>query len=117
MYHWLKSITEMMLTTKPTRWAIGGLNRNEQEASPSMNTLMRRFEVGDCVRVDIPDRDDPDFDRYHGRTGEVVEVIEDEAGQATGDERDSHLFEVAFENGEYDHFRWRDLRPGDEKVS
>ena len=78
---------------------------------------MRRFEVGDRVRVDIPDRGDPDFDRYHGRTGEVVEVIEDEAGQATGDERDSYLFGVEFENDDSDHFRWRDLRPGDEKVS
>ena len=100
-----------MLMNGPARWANGGLDRNEQEASPSMSTLMRRFEVGDCVRVDIPDRDDPDFDRYHGRTGEVVEVIEDEAGQATGDERDSYLFGVEFEGGNTDHFRWRDLRP------
>lgn len=99
----------------PARWANGGLDRNEQEASPSMSTLMRRFEVGDCVRVDIPDRDDPDFDRYHGRTGEVIEVIEDEAGQATGDERDSYLFAVEFENSDSDHFRWRDLRPAPEE--
>lgn len=93
------------------RWANGGMDRNEQEASPSMDTPMRRFEVGDRVRVDIPDRGDPDFDRYHGRTGVVIEVIEDEAGQATGDERDSYLFGVEFENGDSDHFRWRDLRP------
>jgi hypothetical protein len=44
----------------------------------------------------------------------VVEVIEDEAGQATGDERDSYLFGVEFENGDSDHFRWRDLRPAPE---
>ena len=99
----------------PARWANGGLDRNEQEASPSMDTPMRRFEVDDRVRVDIPDRGDPDFDRYHGRTGEVVEVIEDEAGQATGDERDSYLFAVEFENGDSDHFRWRDLRPAPEE--
>lgn len=72
---------------------------------------MRRFDVGDWVRIDIPDMDDPDFDRYHGRTGEIVEVIEDEAGEHTGDKRDSYLFEVEFENGDSDHFRWRDLRP------
>ena len=76
---------------------------------------MRRFEVGDGVRVDIPDMDDPDFDRYHDRNGEVVEVIEDDAGQTTGDERDSYLFIIEFENGRTEHFRWRDLRPAPEE--
>ena len=76
---------------------------------------MKRFEVGDRVRIDIPDTDDPDFDRYHERTGQVYEVIEDDAGEATGDERDSYLFSVEFENGDSDHFRWRDLRPAPEK--
>ena len=76
-----------------------------------MFPLMRRFEVGDRVRIDIPDRDDPDFDAYHDRTGEVVELIEDDAGEVTGDERDSYLFGVEFQNGETEHFRWRDLRP------
>lgn len=72
---------------------------------------MRRFEVGDCVRVDIPDQSDPDFELYHDRTGEIVELIEDDTGDITGDERDSYLFGVEFENGETEHFRWRDLRP------
>jgi len=72
---------------------------------------MKRFEVGDHVRVDIPDTTDPDFDHYHGRTGKVREVIEDDAGVTTGDERDSYLFAVEFENGDTNHFRWRDLRP------
>lgn len=76
---------------------------------------MKRFEVGDRVRIDIPDTDDPDFDRYHGRTGKVHEVIEDDAGEATGDERDSYLFAVKFDHGETEHFRWRDLRPAPEK--
>ncbi len=76
---------------------------------------MRRFDVGDRVRVDIPDTDDPDFDRYHGRTGKIAEVVEDDAGDTTGDERDSYLFEVAFENRDSDYFRWRDLRPDSEE--
>ena len=76
---------------------------------------MRRFEVGDRVRIDIPDTIDPDFDRYHDRLGEVVEVIEDDAGQTTGDERDSYLFAMEFEEGETEHFRWRDLRPAPEE--
>lgn len=72
---------------------------------------MRRFEEGDKVRIDIPDETDPDHERFHGRQGEVVEIIEDDAGQETGDERDSHLFGVEFEDGSIQHFRWRDLRP------
>lgn len=71
---------------------------------------MRRFEEGDRVRIDIPNTDDPDFHRYHGRSGEVVDIVEDDAGRETGDERDSYLFEIAFED-EIAHFRWRDLRP------
>ena len=76
---------------------------------------MHRFEQGDNVRIDIPDTDDPDFDRYHGRTGKIHEVIEDDAGEATGDERDSYLFAVKFDYGETEHFRWRDLRPPPKK--
>lgn len=37
---------------------------------------MSEFAKGDCVRVDIPDTSDPDFDRYHGSHGEVREVLE-----------------------------------------
>lgn len=73
---------------------------------------MKRFDVGDRVRVDIPDEADPDFDTYHGETGEVVEVIEDGAGETTGDERDSVLFRVELDVGGTADFRWRDLRPG-----
>lgn len=72
---------------------------------------MRRFEVGERVRIDIPDETDPDYNRYHDRVGSVVEVLEDDAGQHTGDERDSHLFGVELEDGDVEHFRWRDLRP------
>ncbi|WP_248514991.1 hypothetical protein [Salinarchaeum laminariae] len=72
---------------------------------------MRHVESGDRVRVDIPDTEDPDFDRYHGHRGEVVDVIKDDAGEHTGDERDSYLYEVELPGGETAHFRWRDLRP------
>jgi hypothetical protein len=76
---------------------------------------MRRFEVRDRVRVDIPDTEDPDFDRFHVRHGEVVEVIEDDAGHETGDERDAHLFTVEFDDGSTHGFRWRDLRPASDE--
>jgi hypothetical protein len=38
-----------------------------------------RFEVGTEVRVDIPDKADPDFERYHRRCGIVLATIEDDA--------------------------------------
>lgn len=72
---------------------------------------MRRFDSGDQVRIDIPDVNDPDFDRYHGRNGEVIDVIEDDAGRETGDERDSYLFVIEFDDQSTAEFRWRDLRP------
>jgi hypothetical protein len=76
---------------------------------------MRRFEVGDRVRVDIPDTDDPDFDRFHGRHGNIVDIIEDDAGRETGDARDTNLFTVEFDDGSTHGFRWRDLRPPSEE--
>lgn len=69
------------------------------------------LEEGDRVRVDIPDETDPDHDRYHGNHGSIVAVIGDDAESVTGDERDSDLFRVEFDNGEYADFRRRDLRP------
>ena len=72
---------------------------------------MNRFSAGDCVRADLPDETDPDHELYHGRRGEIIEVLHDDAGKATGDERDSTLYRVEFEDGEVADFRWRDLRP------
>jgi len=72
---------------------------------------MQRFSKGDRVRVDIPDETDPDYERYHGVRGTVVAVINDDAGRATGDERDSLLFRVELEEGSMEDFRWHDLRP------
>ena len=46
---------------------------------------MSEFSEGDRVRVDIPDTTDPDFDRFHGSQGEVRKVLEDDAGEVTGD--------------------------------
>jgi ribosomal protein L21E len=72
---------------------------------------MKRFEVGDQVRVDIPDKNDPDHERLHGKYGTIVEIFEDDAGQETGDPRDSYLFSVEINDGSIEHLRWRDLRP------
>ena len=78
---------------------------------------MRRFEIGDRVRIDIPDQTDPDHDRLHGRRGRVVDILEDDAGQETSDQRDSHLFNVELEDGTVEDFRWGDLRPAPESDS
>lgn len=76
--------------------------------------VMRRFEVGDRVRIDIPDETNLDHERLHGRYGTVIEILEDDAGAETEDQRDSHLFHVELGDGTEEHLRWRDLRPASE---
>ena len=73
-----------------------------------------RLEQGTEVRVDVPDRADPDFDAYHRRCGTIVAIVEDDAGELTGDDRDDVLYRVEFNNREQQDFRWRDLRPTSE---
>lgn len=72
---------------------------------------MQRFVEGDRIRVDIPDESDPDHTRLHGKHGEVVKVVHDDAHAATGDERDAVIYRVELGTGEEVDLRWRDLRP------
>lgn len=73
--------------------------------------VAQRFDVGDTVRVDIPDETDLDHELIHGRSAEVVAVMEDQADDVTGDARDGVIYRVCVDTGaEYD-LRWRDLRP------
>ena len=72
---------------------------------------MSEHEIGDRVRIDIPDETDPDHDRYHGEHGRIVDVLADEAGTLTGDERDSIIYWVAFSNGEELDLRHQSIRP------
>lgn len=72
---------------------------------------MQRFTEGDQVRIDLPDETDPDHERYHGRHGEIIEVLYDDAGKATRDARDSTIYRIEFEDGEVADLRWRDVRP------
>ncbi len=46
---------------------------------------MKCVEPGDCVRIDIPNRDDPNY-QYYGERGEVIEILRDNAGASTGDD-------------------------------
>lgn len=72
---------------------------------------MKRFEIGDRVRVDIPNEDDHDYERLHQKHGTIVKIFEDDAGQQTGDPRDSRLFRVEIDEDIIEDLRWRDLRP------
>lgn len=74
---------------------------------------MTPFAEGDQVRIDIPDKSDPDF-QYHRSTGGVTAIIEDDAASETADPRDSRLYRVELDDtGQQMDFRWRDLRPID----
>jgi ribosomal protein L21E len=75
------------------------------------NSMASRFNVGDRVRIDIPDEVDPDHERLHGRRGEVIKILEDDAGAVTGEARDTVLYRVQIDNGTETDVRWRDLRP------
>lgn len=76
---------------------------------------MRRFEIKDQVRIDIPDENDIDHERLHGKHGKIVKIFEDDAGEETGDPRDSYLFSVKIDSGTIEHLRWRDLRPASDE--
>lgn len=72
---------------------------------------MTAFEPGERVRIDLPDETDPDHETFHGRAGEIVEVLVDDAEKTTGDVRDATIYRVEFPDGTTVDFRWRDLRP------
>ncbi|NHX37291.1 MULTISPECIES: hypothetical protein [Halolamina] len=72
---------------------------------------MPRFENGDRVRVDIPEETDPDHDELHGKHGTVVRILDDDAGETTGNERDSLLYRIEIEDDQIHDFREHDLRP------
>ncbi|MFQ3476686.1 hypothetical protein HKK80_10585 [Halonotius sp. F2-221B] len=69
------------------------------------------YSAGDRVRIDIPDETDPDHDRYHGEHGQIVDILEDEAGTVTGDDRDSIIYRVQFSTGEELDLRHQSIRP------
>lgn len=72
---------------------------------------MHRFEVGDRVRIDIPDESDADHERFHGEHGTIVSILEDDTGEVTGEEQDSRLLRIEFDSGQTMDFRRHDLRP------
>lgn len=71
---------------------------------------MKPIEIGDRVRIDIPDKSDPDY-RFHGLHGDIEAIIEDDASVLTGDGRDSKLYRVRLDTGDSVDLRRRDIRP------
>ena len=62
---------------------------------------MGEFEVGDRIRVDIPDESNVDHARYHGKHGEIITVIDGDVDR----------FRVEFDDGDYADFLPQALRP------
>ena len=49
---------------------------------------MSQYDVGDRVRIDIPDETDPDHEQYHGEHGHTADILKNGAGSLTGKEQD-----------------------------
>lgn len=67
-------------------------------------------EVGDRVRIDIPDETDENH-RHHGKLGTVIRVLGDGASEVAGNPSDSSPVRIKLETGEKADFRPRDVRP------
>lgn len=67
------------------------------------------FDQGDRIRIDIPDNNDPDFS-LHGRHGEIIELIEDDADSITGRENDRTIYRIKLDDGTVRDVRGRDVR-------
>jgi hypothetical protein len=59
-----------------------------------------RLEQGTEVRVDIPDKADLDFERYHRRCGTIVAIVEGNASELTGDDCNDVRSRVDFDDCE-----------------
>lgn len=57
------------------------------------------YSIGDEVQIYIPRADDPDH-RYHGEVGEVVDSLNDNLSELTGNTRRGEIYTVIFEDTE-----------------
>ncbi len=73
--------------------------------------MVSQFSIGEEVRIDIPDKTDPDFEEYHGRSGQVVNIFRDNLRMATERSSDGFLYTIRFDDGTTQSFREKDLRP------
>jgi len=71
---------------------------------------MPAFSVEDRVQVDIGESTDPPFDAYHGRIGEITEILARDSGESASEDHDAAPVVVAFANGGRVQLQWSDLR-------
>jgi len=72
------------------------------------------YSIGDEVQVYIPRGDDPDH-HYHGKTGEVVDKLEDQLSETTGNPSGGYLYTIKFNDSDLQpaDFRYNDLQTPD----
>lgn len=70
----------------------------------------QQFTEGDSVRIDIPDENDIDH-AYHGRHGDVIDILTDDLHRLTGNPQDKYLYTIQFSDNTTLDCRQRDLRP------
>ena len=51
-----------------------------------------KFRVRDIVQVHLPDKTDPDHDRYHGKRGIIVKRMESGLVTITGQEKNNSTY-------------------------
>lgn len=72
---------------------------------------MEGFREGDRVRIDIPNKSDPDHAEFHGQHGTIVDILTDDAAKETGRPSDSVIYTIRLDNEVEMDFRARDVRP------
>lgn len=71
------------------------------------------YEVGDSVRIYLAPNDVDTV--HHGKTGTVVEILQDNLDEKTGRELDSYSYRIEVNNREVSTwFRHGDLTPNQE---
>lgn len=72
------------------------------------------FSKGDQVQVYIPQASDPDH-RYHGETGVVMDVMQDDLADITDTPGRGHIYTVKFDDPDLEpaDFRYDDLQTPD----
>jgi len=61
---------------------------------------MAEFSTGGAVRIDIPDKTDPDHDQYHGNHGHIIDVVKSEITTITGKQIEGSRYRVRLPDGE-----------------
>lgn len=72
---------------------------------------MPEYHAGNRVRIDIPDATNRNHDQYHGKHGQIVEILKDESDTLTVDQRDSIIYQIQLSDGEKIDVRHHAIRP------